>query len=245
MLRGVNCRGVGVGGSAMVHGYRMCLGGYAAWLPSVRMSHSALLSRFLTFSISLSIFLHIFSLSLILLSSNPLSCFLSFFSSFLIFRVHGHCCKHEVISSLKKDRKVQLSRTSKALTWRVRLGRIFCPDRSCIPLKYLEWIGSLILTQKLKCISCYVSFETEGYTVYGIRCCVKDIQEETQQHLSQTSEWQCATVRVQRSICELSEHVSVIVKLHSNLCVAQMYFNLCVYLCAPCPQTYRQTEWKQ
>ncbi|CAB1416497.1 unnamed protein product [Pleuronectes platessa] len=30
MLRGVNSRGVGVGGSTMVHGYRMCLCGYAA-----------------------------------------------------------------------------------------------------------------------------------------------------------------------------------------------------------------------
>lgn len=46
ILRGVNSRGVGVGGSTMLHGYRMCLGGSAAWLPSVRMSHSALLSHF-------------------------------------------------------------------------------------------------------------------------------------------------------------------------------------------------------
>lgn len=50
MLRGVNSRGVGVGGSTMVHGYRMCLGGYAAWLPSVRMSHSVLLFHFLCLS---------------------------------------------------------------------------------------------------------------------------------------------------------------------------------------------------
>lgn len=50
--RGVNIRGVGVGGSTVVHGYRMCLSGYAAWPPSVRMSHSALLSHFLSFCTS-------------------------------------------------------------------------------------------------------------------------------------------------------------------------------------------------
>lgn len=78
MLRGVNSRGVGVGGSTVVHGYRMCLGGYAAWLPSVSMSPSALLCPFLP----LSLFLHIFCPSLSLAFLNPLSPFLSSFHSF-------------------------------------------------------------------------------------------------------------------------------------------------------------------
>lgn len=40
VLRGVNCSGVGVGGSTTVHGYRMCLCKLSAWLPSVHTSHS-------------------------------------------------------------------------------------------------------------------------------------------------------------------------------------------------------------
>lgn len=74
MLRGVNSRGVGEGGSTMVHGYRMCLGGYAAWLPSVRMSHSALLSHFLPLSFCTS--------SALLSSSHPLNLLSRFLSSF-------------------------------------------------------------------------------------------------------------------------------------------------------------------
>lgn len=83
ILGSVNSRGVGVGGSTMVHGYRMCLGGYVAWLPSVCMSHSALLSHFLPVSLapSLSFSLHIFCPSLILPSPNALSHFLSSFHS--------------------------------------------------------------------------------------------------------------------------------------------------------------------
>lgn len=67
ILRGVNSRGVGVGGSTVVHGYRMCLDGKAVWLPSVRVARCSP-----TFS---------------LLSSDPLFSFdaLSHFISSFVF----------------------------------------------------------------------------------------------------------------------------------------------------------------
>lgn len=48
ILRGVNSRGVGVRGSTVVHGYRMCLDGKAVWLPSVRVARSSPTFSFLS-----------------------------------------------------------------------------------------------------------------------------------------------------------------------------------------------------
>jgi len=101
--RGVNSRGVGVGGSSTVHDYRMCLGGYAAWPPSVRVSHRALLSHSLTLSLSLSLPAHTplpFSHS----SPSPLILFLASYIShpLLSFLLHLlHTRRPPRISSLK------------------------------------------------------------------------------------------------------------------------------------------------
>lgn len=86
ILRGVNSRGVGVGGSTMVHGYRMCLGGYAAWLPSVRIVRCSL-----TFSLSLSLSAHLLTLSRLLIL------YLAVFPFFLS-RMHGHRCSTSMLS---------------------------------------------------------------------------------------------------------------------------------------------------
>lgn len=111
ILRGVNSRGVGVGGSTMLHGYRMCHGGSAAWLPSVRMSHSALLSHFPP-SASLGTSSDLLPSFLILYLA-----FFVLFSLLLIFRIHGNCDQCErFISSLKREKDVQVCQTDMALT---------------------------------------------------------------------------------------------------------------------------------
>lgn len=147
MLRGVNSRGVGVGGSTIVHGYRMCLGGYAAWVPSVRISHSALLSHFVTFSAPplllpplRSLFLHIFC-PFSLPSLNPLSRFLSSFRS-LTSHHTWPLLQHEVISSLKRDGEVRVSETHKTLTSGAKtwppLSRSVCKNMPGCFFLYLE-----------------------------------------------------------------------------------------------------------
>lgn len=128
MLRGVNSRGVGVGGSTMVHGYRMCLSGYAAWAPSVHMSHGALLSHsFSTLSISRSLSPSLqISLcpSLIPPSLNPLTS-LPVLSFGLISAPTGPCTAaargHQFING--RRRGAGASRTRGTLTWRARPGR--------------------------------------------------------------------------------------------------------------------------
>lgn len=113
ILRGVNSRGVGVGGSAMVHGYRMCLGGYATWLPSVRMSHGALLSHFppLAFCITPDLL--------------PLrQSFISFPFLLCILSHLLHACSPSYPSSLGTNKDVQASHPMESGA-REHLGRLF------------------------------------------------------------------------------------------------------------------------
>lgn len=85
ILRGVNSRGVGVRGSTMVHGYRMCLGGYAAWLPSVRI---------VCCSLTLLI-------SLFLLISWPSPIFESFISLYFLFSFFLSCILYMVTAAVR------------------------------------------------------------------------------------------------------------------------------------------------
>lgn len=131
ILRGVNSRGVGVGGSTMVHGYRMCLSGYAAWLPSVRMSHSALLSHFLLLPLpfSLSLSLSLFSAHL-LTFSHPLILYLPFAVVILSHLLHAWSPLQleRVISSLKSP--TLESKTCKN-TWQGFILLMFCIQIIC------------------------------------------------------------------------------------------------------------------